>query len=368
MKKDLLKHLYELMLEGIYAENIQGTCSVQIHSASSNDVKYFKYYNRSLTLEDYSDVSPDASVKINEETLVKIFRNLESFDLRDNEILSQVVVDGNIDLILFLFGAIKRTPKEVVTKLQETISFCKGFKENINKVERINNPTKEEFFELMNQCVPFLVTGLLDNWEFLSLSLEEIKQKYGKVKLRPKSSGDKVIYETLNDFIDQMEKSSNQVYTEGCDLPLVMRSKFQLPYLDWKHVNSPLLWMGTKTGNTPCTGLHRDCHYGLLTNLFGRKRIVLYSPEQSENLYPVGAFNMFQSCAIWNVDQVNTNEFPLFKNAKSIEVTVGPSESLIIPAFWFHCVYALDNVFSVSHGIHWKAWEAKDSKMVLSET
>ncbi len=363
MEQDKLQQLYALMQEGIFPSDIQGTCQIQLVNSPENRSAFFSFYDGVLKFDDYSASFPDVVVRISEDTLAEIFQQLETFDLRDNKLLSQVSVEGDIDLANFLFSAIKRTPQEILTRIKETTSKCKGFKDSVNQVERIHNPSKDELFDLMNKSVPFLVTGLLENWEFLQFSIDEIKQKYGKVKLRVKSNRKETAYETLNDFIGQMENKS-QVYTQGCDLPVVMRSKFNLPYFEWKHVNPPLLWMGSKTGEKPCTWLHRDCHSGLLTNIFGRKRVVLYSPEQSDYLYPVGAFNMFQNCSIRNVEQVNLDQFPLFRHAKSIEVTVGPAESLIIPGLWYHCVYALDDVFSVSHGIHWKAWETSKAGVV----
>lgn len=253
---------------------------------------------------------------------------------------------------------VKRPSKEVLDMMQEILVNTVNYKSTIAAIKRIHRPTEREVVDLLEQSIPFVITGALDNWSFTSMTLEQIKEEYGSVSLRPNVDKSKSREETFRDFIEKMEDDSgDMVYTYGCPLPLAIWAEFPLPYFEWELLTSPQIWMGSKTGDMPCTNLHRDCTHGMLSNLFGRKRLILFSPDQSDYVYPVPAFNTYQPCLLKDPLHVDMEKFPLYKHAVGLEVTIGPGEMLVIPAFWYHCVYALDNVFSVSFGPLWQSWK-----------
>jgi Cupin-like domain len=300
----------------------------------------------------------DVTVTMKPETLSGMLSGTDKFDLRNPDILMQLTAEGNLDLAGFLFAMIKRPSRDVVSMMKETLDTTVNYKNTITEIKRVNRPSEEEIIQLMDKSVPFVVTGAIENWPFLSMTLQEIKDEYGAVNLRPNVDKNMEEQETLKDFIEKMENNTNElVYTFGCPLPLAIWAEFPLPFFKWDMLTSPQIWMGKKTGDKPCTNLHRDCTHGMLANLFGRKKLILFSPDQSDYLYPVPAYNTFQSCLVTDVQHVDVARFPLFKNAQPVEVTIGPGELLVIPAFWYHCVYAVDNVFSVSFGLLWKSWK-----------
>ena len=367
MKSELLDQLYKLVAEGKHPSPNEGTCQIDLYDELDNFSGFFHHYDNELRYTQEFSGKPDVVVKMKPDTLSSILSNLEQFDLRDRNIVSQVDVQGKLALATFLFNAIKRTPKEILGRIAEAEGKWNNRTREVTEVKRIHKPSRDEMFSLMNEGAPFVVTGILEDWEFLSADLGEIKSKYGSVKLRSVVEDGKVRYETLKDFIDKMENNKDGiVYTDGCDVPQVMWSKFRLPFFNSKFVNAPLMWMGSSSGNRPCTELHRDCHYGMLTNTYGQKKLILFSPDQSKYLYPIGAFNLFQVCAVRDVQNVDLDKYPLFKHAYPLEIMIGPGESLIIPAFWYHCVYALENVFSVSHGLNWGAWEVHEPSAITA--
>lgn len=360
MSNNLIKKLYDLMSEGICHSDMEGICCIELTDIKDDNFAYISNYNNELSFSKKISGKPDVVVKMKSKTLSYLFKNLEKFDFRDSKLWEEVTMSGVTDLGFSLFNAIKRIPVEVQNHLNKVVDNSRNFKNDIKEIKKVESPTKEEFLHLMESGVPFVVSGILDDWEFLKMDLSEIKRLYGKVKLHTTVKNNEVVKETtLSGFIEKMETVEDKVYTQGCNVPQVMCAKFKLPFLNWKHVSNPLMWMGTKTGNVPCTGLHRDCYSNMLTNILGRKKLVLYSPDQSEYVYPEGAFNIFQKCSINNVYDVDLNKFPLFEKAKPLEAVIGPGESIVLPAFWYHCVYALDDVFSVGHGIHWSAWETQ---------
>ncbi len=110
-------------------------------------------------------------------------------------------------------------------------------------------------------------------------------------------------------------------------------------------------WLGQAGNKTP---LHFDQSQNFLVQIFGKKRIRLFPPSQTKNLYrhtPLtrGAPHLSQ---IPDIDSVDYTKFPQFKNAKSFELILNPGETLFIPAGWWHDVRSLDD--SISINFWWK--------------
>jgi len=107
------------------------------------------------------------------------------------------------------------------------------------------------------------------------------------------------------------------------------------------------LWVGQK-GNI--TALHYDSWHGLLGQVSGRKRVVLFSPEESGNLYAetslnggLGASRLPAKCL-----EADRNTFPRIDHAARYEAILAPGDMLYIPPYWWHYVESLDNVISLS--------------------
>jgi len=89
------------------------------------------------------------------------------------------------------------------------------------------------------------------------------------------------------------------------------------------------------------TRLHRDfLHtHAYLAQLVGRKRCVLFSPDDSAFLYD------------GHVDPAapDFDRFPLFERATPFECVIEPGEMLFLPSDWWHCVVGLDSSITVSY-------------------
>nr|XP_009665265.1 PREDICTED: lysine-specific demethylase 8 [Struthio camelus australis] len=103
-------------------------------------------------------------------------------------------------------------------------------------------------------------------------------------------------------------------------------------------------WFGPEGTISP---LHQDPQQNFLAQVFGRKYIRLYSPQDSENLYP------HESHLLHNTSQVDVEDpdlikFPNFRNAASQSCILMPGQVLFIPVKYWHYVRSLDISFSVS--------------------
>ncbi|XP_076012235.1 tRNA wybutosine-synthesizing protein 5 [Genypterus blacodes] len=98
-------------------------------------------------------------------------------------------------------------------------------------------------------------------------------------------------------------------------------------------------------------GLQLWTHYDVMDNLLaqvtGRKRVVLYSPQDALHLYLSG-----DKSEVLDIDSPDLKQFPEFVKAKRYECVLEPGDLLFIPALWFHNTLALQ--FGVGVNVFWR--------------
>ncbi|EKX39134.1 hypothetical protein GUITHDRAFT_143741 [Guillardia theta CCMP2712] len=108
------------------------------------------------------------------------------------------------------------------------------------------------------------------------------------------------------------------------DFPLLAEEVDIPPLFDRDAYFSSVLRVGSP-------GIHLWTHYDVMDNALiqvtGRKRVVLFSPQDADNLYMVG-----DKSAVLDIDN--------------------PGDVLFIPALWFHNVVSLD--FSIAVNVFWR--------------
>uniref|UniRef100_A0A1A8EUV3 Lysine-specific demethylase 8 n=1 Tax=Nothobranchius korthausae TaxID=1143690 RepID=A0A1A8EUV3_9TELE len=292
-------------------------------------------------------------------------------------LMGAAVMDNILQVFVrILQSEIRKTTKEEETdyveakRMKIAVSRVPPIKEEL-AVERIKCPSLERFnTKYLVPLKPVILEGIIDHWPALNnrpWSLEYLRSVAG-CRTVPVEVGSRYTDEdwsqtllTVNEFIDKyiLEKVQDSQSGEKAVGYLAQHQLFdQIPELkediripdycclgegdeDDITVNA---WFGPTGTVSP---LHQDPQQNFLAQVVGSKYIRLYSPEDTDKLYP------HQSQLLHNTSQVevenpDSERFPKFVGAPYLECVLQPGDVLFIPVKHWHYVRSLDVSFSVS--------------------
>ena len=124
----------------------------------------------------------------------------------------------------------------------------------------------------------------------------------------------------------------------------------------------PRLWIG----NEGIVSAHYDGSDNVACVVAGRRRFILFPPEQTCHLYP-GSLNFTPAGAPTSLVDINTPDFdryPLYKKAQAeaYSVELGPGDAIFIPMLWWHHVESLEKVNALMN--YW--WNGSSSPNSVS--
>lgn len=224
---------------------------------------------------------------------------------------------------------------------------------------------------------PVVVRGALKECAAVSdWTFDYLRRHAGGLKTPLKewtASGIKISHMPLADYLDGLELYEKRraagepgretpYYLHDIPLTSVFRdasadlAAFPQDYFpSWYGADWPKfaqMFLGPSSSLTP---LHFDC---LLThNLFfqvsGRKRFTLFPHEDLQRCYPYE----WRWCRV-DVEQPDHERYPLYREARGVEVVVGPGDLLYMPPGTLHHVRSLDCALSFNVD-----WHTKDSAL-----
>lgn len=110
------------------------------------------------------------------------------------------------------------------------------------------------------------------------------------------------------------------------------------------------------------TSLHFDpwCSDAVLCQVYGKKNIVMYSPDQKKYLYKE------DKCI--NIEEPDLREFPHFlKSSPTFIDVLNPGEIVFFPHGWLHHVYTSSDSISLTWNfVHMSTWKAFFEYLVAS--
>jgi lysine-specific demethylase 8 len=105
-------------------------------------------------------------------------------------------------------------------------------------------------------------------------------------------------------------------------------------------------WIG---GRGAITGCHNDDEHNALCQIYGEKRVVLFSPEDRLRLYPNLKYDSGTECC--DVDPLlpDFNRHPRLYGSVGLDARLRPGDVLLVPRFWYHHVVSLSANISVNY-------------------
>ena len=119
---------------------------------------------------------------------------------------------------------------------------------------------------------------------------------------------------------------------------------FSAPTIMDGFINSfPYMFFGGE-GSTVSLHYDIDLSHVFLNQFHGRKRVVLFPPEQSRNIY----HHPFTVASYIDVNNPDYEQFPALKNVKGYECILHPGETLFMPSGYWHYIEYVDGGYSIS--------------------
>lgn len=230
---------------------------------------------------------------------------------------------------------------------------------NLNQIERVSGLDQKIFEEnFLKKNKPVIMTDIAREWAaFEKWTPDFFKNVHGhhRVKVYDQSyaaagsSYMKAVKEiTFAEYIESLlEKNLDLrifLYNIIKEIP-ELKADLSLPkILDKMDERFIFLFFGCKGSVTP---LHFDIDMAhvLHTNLYGNKRWILFSPEESRNLY----HHPMTVRSYVDINNPDLHKFPRLQNIrKGHEAILGRGETLFIPSGYWHQVEYPESSFGLS--------------------
>ncbi|XP_064617920.1 HSPB1-associated protein 1 homolog isoform X2 [Liolophura sinensis] len=111
------------------------------------------------------------------------------------------------------------------------------------------------------------------------------------------------------------------------------------------------IWLGSEHAYT--VGHYDTYGCNLVAQISGRKRWILFPPEQTDHLYPTRV--PFEESSVFsdvNITRPNLQKFPKLKKTTPYLVTLEAGDVLLVPRHWWHFVQCLEPAVSINTWIN----------------
>lgn len=233
------------------------------------------------------------------------------------------------------------------------------------RIDKRSGVSADEFVtRYVRGCRPVVLTDLARDWPAMQRwSPQDLKSRFGhlEVEIQAERSADPQYEQNklnlrrgarLSDFVDRVlaggptndyyMTANNEVLRRPEFAPLLADIGSLPPYCDAAQLpRLSSFWFGPAGTVTP---LHHDTLMLLHTQIVGRKRWRFVSPLETAKLYNHnGVFSPI------DVDKPDLARYPLFAQARVLEVIAEPGETVFLPLAWWHQVTSLDVSLSFSY-------------------
>ncbi len=228
----------------------------------------------------------------------------------------------------------------------------------LKSVERRSGLDKENFaIEYLNPRKPVIFTDLMDDWPAKDKwTIDYLKSQYGHLKVpvfSPKTSEAGKSYMEpekeipFKEYLEIIEAGPTQLrmflFNIFRHAPEMCKDVATPTIMEGFYDNFPFMFFG---GEGSYVALHYDIDLShvFLNQFFGRKRVVLFPPEESRYLYQ----HPFTVASYVNVNNPDYQKYPALKHVKGYECIIHPGETLFMPSGYWHYIEYLDGGYSIS--------------------
>jgi lysine-specific demethylase 8 len=241
-------------------------------------------------------------------------------------------------------------------------------------IERLHDPSPETFQrDFVRANRPVLITGVADKWpatkrwspDYFSSSFPDAKVIFTAWESDNPKNDPADYYEhrrklgtRLGSFIDLMNSEADFSRNYITQFPVfreIPELKRDIGTLDelmnvpgplaGRFKKPPTMWLGPADTVTP---IHFDGADNLLIQIHGRKKLTLIPPAQSHCLYyPCLRLGHVHYSPV-DIEEPDYEQFPRFRQATPLAVTLAPGEMLFIPVRWWHHARSLDQAISLN--------------------
>ncbi|WP_164126920.1 cupin-like domain-containing protein [Sphingobacterium luzhongxinii] len=230
----------------------------------------------------------------------------------------------------------------------------------LSEVDTVQDISKEEFLTKYFQPQrPVLIKGFAQKWkDFDKWNLNYIYDKVGEQEVglydnKPadpnKATDEPVTHMRFKDYITLIKNQPSDLriffYIITDHLPELLKN-FTYPDLGFKYFKRiPTLFFG---GSEARVLMHYDVDLGDLLHFQfeGKKRVLLFAPDQSPFLYKVP----LSVHTVYNIDFENPDfeKFPALKYAQGHEIFMEHGDTLFMPSGYWHFNRYLEAGFSIT--------------------
>lgn len=230
----------------------------------------------------------------------------------------------------------------------------------LSPVDTVEDISKEDFQKnYFKKSKPILIKGYAkkymdyEKWNLNYIYEQAGEQEVGLYDNKPadpnKATDKPVCHMKMRDYIRLITTAPSDLriffFIITDHLPALLRN-FKYPDLGFKYFKRiPTLFFG---GSEARVLMHYDVDLGDLLHFQfeGRKRVLLFPPDQSAYLYKVP----MSVHTVYDLDFENPdyNKFPVLKYAKGYEIFMEPGDAIFMPSGYWHFNRYLDAGFSMT--------------------
>jgi hypothetical protein len=228
----------------------------------------------------------------------------------------------------------------------------------LKPVDRKTGLTRTTFAEeYLQPQRPVIFTDLMDSWPAREKwTIDHFKTYYGKLRVPVVSNNyskpgkgymepDRVI--AFREYLEILDSGPTDlriflwnIFREAPDL----RNDFSMPTIMDGFVNEfPFMFFG---GQGSKVALHYDIDMShvFLNQIHGRKRVILFPPDQSRHIY----HHPFTVASYVDLNNPDYEKYPALSKARGYEAMIEPGETIFMPSGYWHYIEYTDGGYSMA--------------------